>query len=357
MSPHHILHILGTAQPEAAGKVRIVGAIASGLDPAQFKVHAWFLGADGPLVAELEQSGATVRVVPWQGGRRDPIGMWRFWRVFQKRRFTILHQHEGGRAIRWIVRATQGTRVLVHLHGRVLEAQANELIDPNIQAADFVIATSLAVAERAKGAKVAVVYPGVPVAENLAENPTRTTGNTRVVGTAGRLVPVKGIAQLIRAVCLLRSRIPDVRLEIAGSGPEESALREEVQRLELNGCVAFLGWQSNLAPLFARWNVFVLPSIEEAFGVAALEAMAAGLPVVATDVGGIPELVENGKTGWLVPPGDPVALSERLGTLLLDAQQQQMAGTAGWIRAREKFSQEHMVYSVARIYKELLASR
>src|SRR5713101_1240582 len=150
MTPYHVLHILGTAQSEATGITRIVGAIANGVDPARFKVHAWFLAGDGPLVSELERSGVAVRVVPWRDGLRDPRGMWQFWRTLREDRFAILHQHVGGRAIRWVARASQGSRILVHLHGRILEAQGVEPVNPSIQAADFVVATSRAVAERVK---------------------------------------------------------------------------------------------------------------------------------------------------------------------------------------------------------------
>jgi glycosyltransferase involved in cell wall biosynthesis len=357
MTPYHVLHILGTAQADATGIARIVGAIAKGVDPVRFKVHAWFLTSDGPLVAELERSEVAVRIVPLRDGLRDPIGMWQFWRALREYKFAIVHQHVGGRAIRWVARASRGARILVHLHSRILEAQGSEPVNPNIQAADFVVATSRAVAERVKSKNVGVVYPGVTTNGSLSKKRACQAGNTKIVGTAGRLVPVKGIVHLIHAIHLLRSRIPDVRLEIAGSGPEEPALRRVVQQLGLNDRVTFLGWQTDLAPLFERWDVFAMPSIEEAFGIAALEAMAAGLPVVATNVGGVPELVEHGKTGWLVPPGDPVALSERLTALLVDPQQQRLMGAAGRRRAEEKFSQRRMVSEVEHIYEKLIAFR
>jgi len=98
--------------------------------------------------------------------------------------------------------------------------------------------------------------------------------------------------------------------------PERSTLEREVQLLGMGGKVRFLGWVEGLAPVLARWDVFVLPLLEEGAGLAALEAMAAGLPVIATAVGGIPEIVEDGRTGWLVPPGDPGALGERIHSLL-----------------------------------------
>jgi len=152
---------------------------------------------------------------------------------------------------------------------------------------------------------------------------------------------------------MVRAIVPDLKLEIAGSGPAEASLRDEAHRLGLDGCVAFLGWQDEVP--FHRWSVFVVPSLEEAFGMATLEAMAAGLPVVASAVGGLPELVEHGRTGWLVPPAEPQALADRLVTLLGDARQQEQMGAAARNRAGE-FSAERMCGAIAGLYERLLST-
>src|SRR5689334_16393827 len=103
--PKNVLHILGPAQSEGTGIARIVGALARGLDPERYKVHAWFLRGDGPLTTELQAAGAEVRVVDWHGGAYDPAGAWRFWQSLRGREFAIVHQHWGGRAPRWIARS------------------------------------------------------------------------------------------------------------------------------------------------------------------------------------------------------------------------------------------------------------
>jgi len=177
-----------------------------------------------------------------------------------------------------------------------------------IQEADAVIAISNAVARQVVGLQPYVVYPGVHIKQALSHPAATRKRAGIVIGTACRLVPIKGVGHLIRAVTLLRSDFPDVRLEIAGSGPERVALEREVTSLGMDNHVKFLGWQADLMSVLARWDVFALPSLEEGFGIAALEAMAAGLPIVATSVGGIPELIEDGRTGWLVPPGNSKVL-------------------------------------------------
>jgi glycosyltransferase involved in cell wall biosynthesis len=148
----------------------------------------------------------------------------------------------------------------------------------------------------------------------------------------------------------------DLHLQIAGAGPERPALDEDIRALGLNDAVRFLGWQADLAPWLAGWDIFVQPSLEEGLPIAAMEAMAAGLPVVATAVGGTPELVEDGKTGWLVPPGDPAALVQRIRALLLNPEQARVIGAAGRARVREKFSTDRMVTELSAIYDELTTS-
>jgi len=353
--PCQVLHILGTAQPEGTGIARIVSALASGLDPERYHVHVWFLGGDGPLAAELEAARARVRVIHWWRGARDPVGAWRFWRGLCGEEFSIVHQHFGGRSVRWLARAATRARIVLHLHGHVWESQGPSPVAIPVQGADVVIAASRAIAEHVVGVQPHVVYAGVRVPDNGGEAsavPRTTTG--RVIGTAGRLVPIKGIVYLVHALAVLRAEFPDLRLEIAGSGPERPALENEVQLLGLADCVTFLGWRADIVRAMTRWDVFVLPSLAEGFGITALEAMAAGLPIVATAVDGIPELVEDGRTGWLVPPGDPAALAERLHVLLLDPEQRRAMGAAGRARAQEHFSIDRMVTGISKIYDDIL---
>jgi len=358
MKPHNVLHVLGSAQPEGTGIARIVAAVAARLDPRRFRVHAWFLGGEGPLAKWLETAGVPVRTLDWQYGVRDPLGAWRFWWTLRREDFAIVHQHYGGRSVRWLARRATGASIVVHLHGRVVESKGPHPLPVRVTGANAVIATSRAVAERVMDVKPHVVYPGVEVPEGAGSGMavTRAT-KARVIGTAGRLVPIKGIVYLIRALASLKRDIPDLRLEIAGSGPERTTIETEVRLHGLTDCVTFLDWQVELAPVFARWDVFVLPSLEEGFGIAALEAMAAGLPVVATAVGGIPELVEDGRTGWLVPPADPDALADRLRDLLLDPERRRAMGAAGRARARESFSVERMAAAISEIYDRLLETR
>jgi glycosyltransferase involved in cell wall biosynthesis len=220
--------------------------------------------------------------------------------------------------------------------------------------ADEVVALSRAVAMNVIGMTPHVVYHGI---EPQAEI-TRPSGVSRapVLGVASRLVPIKGIVYLLRALDLLRRDVAGVRLEIAGAGPDHATLQREVRTLGLDDIVAFVGWQPDIWPWLGRWDVLVQPSLAEGFGMAALEAMAAGLPVVASSVGGLPELVEDGRTGYVVPPADPATLAARLRHLVRHADLREAMGAAGRARVRQHFSPQRMAAEIAAVYDGLLSS-
>jgi glycosyltransferase involved in cell wall biosynthesis len=345
-----VLHILGTAQPEGSSVGHTVADLAKGLDPGRYRLHAWFLTGGGPLADELRANGVQVRILNWQRGARDPLGAWQLWQNLRASRFAIVHQHYGGRSVCWIARRASRAPIVYQIWGRVLEHNAADPAPFRVPGADVVIAISNAVAGLVRGAKPRVIYAGVQIPESV----TRPEEG-RVIGVAGRLVPIKDISTLLHALACLCSRFPDLQLEIAGSGPEQLAIEREIQLLGLEKHVRLLGWQSDLSSSFSRWDIYAQPSLEDAFPISVLEAMAAGLPVVASAVGGLPELVENGVTGWLVPPRDPAALAERIEALLLDPSKSKGMGDAGRVRARENFSAARMVASVQNLYDELLA--
>jgi len=352
---HRILHLLGTAELEGTSIVRTVASLAQGVDSERFRMHAWFLGNGGPLVAALQDSGVQTRVIHWQSGARDPRGALRFWHALKGSDFAIVHQHFGGRSVRWIARRASGAKIIVHLHGRVCEASGAGPVATPIESADAVVAVSDAVAQQVSGARACVIYPGIKLVaptSTEAEMPGTCTG--MVIGTACRLVAVKGLRYLLLAVGRLRAEYPGVRLEIAGAGALQQDLERLVLELGLAQSVTFLGWQPDIGAVMSRWDIYVQPSIDEGFGVAALEAMAAGLPVVATSVGGTPELVQDGETGWLVSPRDPASLAGKIKMLLNDGHLRYRMGRAGRARARDCFSEHRMATKTAAIYSDLL---
>ncbi|SRR6266568_2494576 len=353
--PTAILHLLSSAQLEETGPARIVAALAAGLDPEKYQVHAWFLGPRGPLIEDLKNAGAITRSINWSSGVFDPVGAFRFWRCLRKCNFAIVHHHFGGRAVRRIIRLSSNARVIVHLHARIPLHDSNRRVPIAVRGADTVIAVSRAVALQAPNAHPLVVYAGVE-SKNALPAEQKAHKETIVIGAAGRLVDIKGFLFLIRAFALLHSEFPVLQLEFAGTGPDQESLEREVARLGLTGCVRFLGWQRNLGPVFRSWDIFAMPSLTEGLPMAALEAMAEGLPIIASNVGGLPELVETGLTGYLVPPSNVEALAESLRHLILDPKRRQAMGAAGQNRARKHFSVDRMIAQFASIYDSLTPS-
>ncbi len=185
------------------------------------------------------------------------------------------------------------------------------------RAVDRVISPSRAFAEilERHGLAVDAVVPhGVP-----APAAGRPAGGEPVLAFAGRLVPEKGVAVLLDALALLPPHLAGVRLWIAGDGPLRGLLEDQARRLDLAGRVDFLGHlpREELQRRFASVTIQVVPSVwPEPFGLVTVEAMARGTPVVASAIGAAPELVDDGRTGYLVPPGDAPALARRLAETL-----------------------------------------
>ena len=333
---------------------RMVCGLAAGLDPERYRNHALFLEGTGPLVGMVEQFGVCAHALKWWRGSRDPVGAWKFWRRLRTQDFSIVHIHFGGRSVCGIARLATDAKVIRHLHGRILEPQGLAPVYFSARDTDAVVAVSQAVANQVVDGVARVIYAGV----NLPSGgpPVRDQGakSEIVVGTAGRLVELKGIEYLLNAAAALRHEYPGLRVEIAGSGPYREKLVEAVTRCGLRNHVEFLGWIADLGPVLARWDIFVMPSLEEGFPIAALDAMAAGLPVIATLAGGVPELVEDGKTGWLVPPRDAEALASRLRLMLSNPGLRHVMGSAAYARVRDRFAVAQMAQNFAQLYDELL---
>jgi len=347
-----VLHILGTAQHEGAGVARIVRTLAEGLDPARYRIHALFLTGGGPLVDLLQPVCASSSAIDWSRGMLDPVGAWRFWHTLRRQHFDIAQLHSGGRSVSSLVRVATGARIVRHIHGRVMELKNLSPAFYSSHGADALIAVSQSVAGRVVDGNATVIYAGVPTPSAGLRNDR--IGPGIVLGTAGRLVEVKGIEYLLQAVSLLRREFPALRLEIAGSGPLREMLEAAVERSGLRQQVSFLGWIDDICTILPRWSVFVMPSLDEGFPIAALDAMAAGVPVVATAVGGVPELIDDGISGCLVPPRDVDALVSRIRSLLGDPSLCARIGAAGFARVRDHFNPAQMVESFVRLYDDLL---
>ena len=174
-----------------------------------------------------------------------------------------------------------------------------------------------------------------------------------IVGNVAALVPHKGQRHLVEAALLVLPQVPDVRFVIAGEGELRPALERQIHEHRLEKHVLLTGFRPDVLSLHKAFDVFVMSSVTEGLGTSIIDAMACGKPVVATSVGGIPELVVNGETGFLVAPRDHEGMARALTALLKDESLRQRMGEAGRTRARVDFSAERMVQDTLRVYRRV----
>lgn len=185
----------------------------------------------------------------------------------------------------------------------------------------------------------------------------RATPDDLLVGIACRLIEQKGVQYGIRAFASLRNRFTAARLIIVGDGPLRAALEAEARACGAADRVHFLGWRSDVPRLLAGFDVLLVPSLWEGFGLVVLEAMSRRVPVIASRVSALPEIVSDGETGLLVPPCDPDALAQALALLLSDYALRRHMGLLAEDRLETRFSAERMVSQTVALYKELLERR
>jgi glycosyltransferase involved in cell wall biosynthesis len=180
---------------------------------------------------------------------------------------------------------------------------------------------------------------------------------TRIVGSVGWLTAVKGHRVLIEAVARLKPAHPELQVMILGSGPLQDELMTLGARLGMGPSIHLLGMRRDVPACLAAMDLFVLPSLNEGMGRALVEAMAAGRPVIASRVGGVPAIVHNRQNGLLVPPGDPAALANAIEELLRRPDWARELGAAGRKTIDLRFGAREMVRAVEAVYDEALAER
>lgn len=236
---------------------------------------------------------------------------------------------------------------------RKLEKQA-------IKQADRLIAVSPSIREiclkmGSSPSKIALIPNGIVIEEYEVESKNPISPSILYIG---RLVKIKGIDILVKALPIIKGSYPNIKLYIAGMGGQYNKINSLVKRLDLTENVVFLGnvFGSEKRCLIASTDILVTPSRYEAFGIVILEAMASGKPVVASDVGGIPYIVDDGKTGLLFKDGDIDELAKNVLNLLTDKSTRLNMGRAGKEKAK-LFSWEEIADETVKVYREICDQR
>ncbi|MEX0666275.1 MAG: glycosyltransferase [Acidimicrobiia bacterium] len=357
------------------GTERLLVGGALFLDRDRFDVEvAYLLPWKDAFVPELESQGIAVHCL---GARRlaDPRWVTRLRRLVRTGGFDIVHTHMPLPAVTARLMARHGVPVIVHTEHnlwpryRWATRWANSLTYRRNRA---VIAVSGAVADSIRRPRRrAATWPSVEIVHHGADlravrrgHRARAEARVRlqcpldglVVGTVGNFTRKKDQQTLLDAFAIVARAHPALRLVLVGSGPLESELRDAVHRLDLESSVNFAGSRDDVFELLPGFDVFVLSSRHEGLPISLLEALATGVPCVASAVGGIPEVMADGREGFLVQPGDPVALATALSRLLEAPALRASMGAAGIERTAD-FDLERAMQRTQQLYDDVLSAR
>ena len=305
-------------------------------------------------------------------GDLDPHAAWRLSRLIRDLAPDVIHAHDAHAiAVASLARTLAGRRaapplvasrrVDFHIRGNAFSRWKYHQVDRFICASSAI--RDMLAADGVPPERTTVVHEGIDV--DRIERAPRLDLHREfdlppgcpIAGNVAALVPHKGQRHLIDAAAHLVREVPDARVLIVGAGELAGALARQIRRLELDGRVILTGFRSDVPSVLKGLDLFVMSSVTEGLGTSVLDAMAAGLAVVGTRAGGIPESVVEGKTGLLAPPGDAPALARAVAHLLQDTVQRQAFGAAGRQRARAAFSAERMVGETVAVYAGLARAR
>jgi sugar transferase (PEP-CTERM/EpsH1 system associated) len=356
------------------GAQRQLVELAGALPKDRYAVHVVSLSTDKTeQAAPLRQAGVAVTLIDQQGAKLASVG--RLVRALRRWRPAIVHT--------WLFTADLYGRLAARAAGVPVVLSAVRSVDPdkparqvlvdrvlqrltdaftvNVRAIGDVVARR----ERVPAAKIVTIYNGVDlrmydpavVDRAAARRALDLDERAFAVGVVGRLVAVKDHATFLRAAAQVGARLPAARFVIVGSGPLRESLAALARQLGIASEVRMLPARADVAGVFAALDALVVSSVSEGCSNVILEAMAMGKPVVATAVGGNPELVDDGHTGLLVPPKDVDRLAAAMCRLGGDQAAATAMGAAGRRVALERFGLDHMIHEVDALYARLLAAR
>ena len=338
------------------------------LDRSRYEVRALSLSA-GSAVQRLRGLGVAVDVVDETD---DELAVRELAAWLRREEIDLVHSHMfRAEALGTRAAVAAGTAVImatVH-SSRVRSAEDQALLASLTPQIDRLIVPSESIAHKVSsegraGARFAVIPNGVdlsrfstPVPRCGLRDEFGIPHEALIIGVVARLEPEKGHRHLIAAMPAILAAAPDAWLVIVGEGSEADALKAQAAALGTATArrVIFTGRREDISAVTADLTVAVVPSLREAQGISILEAMARRRPVVATEVGGIPEVITDGVDGLLVPPADPAGLAMAIGSLLRDPRLRERLGEAGYRTVAERFSIDAQVRRIESVYDEELA--
>lgn len=361
MNKNKIVHIITSLN--FGGAERMLLDLTRSLKLGGFEVSIVTVVNGGPLASDFEEAGIEVKVFR----KRGKLGLgviWKIYKYLRRERPAIVHTHLFG-GDTWGRLAAILARVPV-----IVSTEHNTNIDEGgakrrvkkflslftkkIVAVSEAVKKYSAAVDRIKEKKIEVIPNGIPLG-NFLEIPEKRFGSPPVIGIVGRLETQKGHEYLFEALNVLKT-IPWI-LWVVGEGSLKNDLERLAKDLNLRERIIFLGARRNIPEILNQIDIFVMPSLWEGLGLALLEAAAAAKPIVASKVGGVPEIIENGETGILAEAKNVKSLADGLEHVLLGEQESILMGQRARESVREKYSLERMVLLYERLYKNLLSER
>jgi|SoiMethySBSTD1v2_1073268.scaffolds.fasta_scaffold36957_4 glycosyltransferase involved in cell wall biosynthesis len=367
-----VLELLTSFQ--IGGTERQVANLVRGLDSSRFDLRVACLRRFGELLGEIESLHVPVTEFRIGGklyGPKTALEAMRLAQYLRRNRVQIVHTFGLYPNIFAVpVAKMAGVPIVlasIRDQGDILTPLQQRIQRWSCRFADCILVNATAIRERLveqgyDESRIVVIRNGIrPAHHNRSQDSAEARERwgvprrARLVVVLSRLNPMKGIEYFLDAAGILAARYPDTHFVVAGDGEIRASLQERARNLGIADRVTFTGFRTDIPDLLAEASVSVLPSLSEGLSNTVLESMGAGIPVVATRVGGNPEVVEDGVSGFLVPPRDAGALAQAAGRLLADEPLARRIGQAGMERVARRFSVENSVRQTERIYRQLLA--
>ena len=321
----------------------------------------------GNLSGALEEAGIPVRPLLRRLAKRrlSLTYAWRLRQLLRRERFDLVHAHIYASVAAAAI-ATLGMDVPLviteHTEASWQTWRARWVSRWVYRRVERIIAVSTPIRRRlierdSVHPDLITIVPNAVVSSSVPHTDASLPAELRerpLVGVVARLQPEKGVASFLKAAARVALRFPEANFVVAGDGPLRRELVAMVESLNLKKRVHFLGFRSDASALMRSLDVLAVPSLTEGSPLVTLEAMAAGVPVVASAVGGIPDQIRHDKEGLLVPPGDTGALGDALLALLRDPARARRLGEAGRRRAASTFSHATMVRQIEDVYRGVL---
>lgn len=366
--PLRVLQLIETGGPGGAETVFL--QLTGALRKRGHAVHA-IVGGEGWLAAQVRDAETPVECYTSDKAFDLPLIQLLLTRV-RELQVDVIHTHLFGSAVYGGVAARlSGIPAIATLHGLADIAEPGWRLAAKRRVIRHSIGHLVTVSDalretvdpllRFPVSRQHVVTNGVAIADAPIRVNSRPAASVQqTIVAVGNIRPAKGYPGLLDAMAVLRHRLPDVRLLIAGQpdrGPLQHALEEQRAALGLDQTVAFLGFVDDPKPLLRDADCFVLASTSEGFSIATIEAMGAGIPVVATRSGGPERIIRDGETGLLVPVGDPTALANALFVMLTQPERAAAMAVAAAADVRTRYSMDVMVSAYEALYRAAIAAR